>query len=117
MLDIFFAICYSIGIKNILEVKMVELTEHAYERWKKRCKGNRKSLEKSAQKAYDSGKRSCDFSKETRVYLDNLLKQSHGNSVRVYANFVYIFYDTVLITLFPLNTKLLKKEIVRGQYD
>ena len=89
---------------------MVELTAHACERAKERKIGTGESIYKNAQKAYERGKSPDDFGKEVRKYLNNVLKGSKGNNVKVYGNFVYIFFNNILITTFPLSQKLLQKE-------
>ena len=90
---------------------MVELTVHAYERCKERSIGHGETIYNNVQKAYDRGRLPDDFNKEAKKYLSNLLKGSKGNSVRVYGNFVYIFFNNILITMFPFNQKIIKKNM------
>ena len=87
---------------------MVELTYHAYQRAKERKIGDKSSIYQNVEKAYENGKNIEDFNKEIRKYLTNTLKNSNGNMIKVYGNFVYIFFNNILITLFPLSQKLIQ---------
>lgn len=88
---------------------MVQFTQHSIERSKERfCKGH-KSMERNAEMAFSNGKSPSEFPKEIRKYLENVLLKSKANTVKVWGNNVYLFYNDVFITVFPMNQKILRK--------
>lgn len=89
---------------------MVKFTQHSIERTKERCSKGHKSIERNAEMALSNGKCPSEFGKETRRYLENILLQSKANTVKVWGNNIYLFYNDILITVFPMNQKILRKE-------
>lgn len=89
---------------------MVELTVHAYERSKERGAGKGECAYKNAEKAFVKGKSPEDFDKQTRKYLENVLKGSKGNNIKVWGNNIYLFFDNILITVFPMPAKMNNKK-------
>ena len=88
---------------------MVQFTQHSIERIKERCTKGHKSIERNVEMAFANGKSASEFPKEIRRYLENVLKQSKANTVKVWGNNIYLFYNEVFITVFPINQKLLRK--------
>ena len=89
----------------------VQLTQHGAQRLKERSnkKGTTAALQ-YAQKALERGKNIADFSKETQTYLINVLKNSRGDLIKVYANQIFLFGGNNLITTYPMQSKVLQKE-------
>ena len=89
----------------------VQLTQHGAQRLKERSnkKGTTAALQ-YAQKALERGKNIADFSKETQTYLINVLKNSKGDLIKVYANQIFLFGGNNLITTYPMQSKVLQKE-------
>lgn len=89
----------------------VQLTQHGAQRLKERSnkKGTTAALQ-YAQKALERGKNIADFSKETQTYLINVLKNSKGDLIKVYANQIFLFGGNNLITTYPMQGKVLQKE-------
>lgn len=82
---------------------MCHLTDHAVQRTKERVGLPKRSAEKNAQKALESGIRHCETKGSLNRYITALYwKQETANNIRIYCNNVYIFNNDVLITVFPL---------------
>lgn len=85
------------------------ITEHAYEKAKERLNWKAKVLDKMAQKAFDEGIQHKDTKGTLRKYITKLwFRHKHCNNIRIYGENIYFFCDQRLITLYRLDTKLLK---------
>lgn len=80
----------------------MRLTRHATRRLRQRAGLNKKSLDYMTQRAYDLGLRRRETTGRLRRYMD-ALKYGRGNTtIRLYANFVWVFGDEALITVYPI---------------
>jgi hypothetical protein len=87
----------------------VKCTDHAYERAKYRFKWKKSTLDRMAHKAYNHGITYYDAKgrlKKWMGYKYSLYK--HVNNIRIYGQNVYFFSGNLLVTLYRLETKLLK---------
>jgi len=85
------------------------VTEHAYEKAKERLNWKGKVLDKMAQKAFDKGIQHKDTKGTLKKYITKLwFNYKHCNNVRIYGENIYFFCGEKLITLYRLDTKLIK---------
>lgn len=88
---------------------MARVTDHAARRTKERLGISKRAAEKNAEKALQTGIRHCDTSGGLNRYISALYwRHQTANNVRIYCDNVYIFHDSVLITVFPLPQKYRK---------
>ena len=84
----------------------MKLSEHAKKRMRERSGLNVKSLDRTAEIAFQDGLRHGDCTGRLKKYVDCLFLSHHtGNNIRVYGDNVYIFNGTTLITLLKLPNK------------
>lgn len=88
---------------------MTQLTKHGYSRMKERGNFRGGNAQKQVEKAYLHGKNPEDFPKEIQRYLENVVKGSVGNMVKVSGNLIYLFHDNIFITAFGFPAKLTHK--------
>jgi len=92
---------------------MIEITNHAYERARERCSLKEKSLNALATKAYEHGLHHKDTSGQLHKYITKLyLTHRNANQIRVYGEYVYIFNNQILITVFCIPNNL-KKQVLK----
>ena len=88
---------------------MAYVTNHAVKRTKQRLGLPKKLAEKNAERALAEGLRHRDTGGSLYRYIESLYwKNKTANNVRVYCNFVYIFHDSLLITVYPLPQRYRK---------
>lgn len=94
----------------------IAITTHGNVRLKERVglKGN--SQKELALRAYVKGKCPIDFGKELRSYLENVLRYSSGDTIRVWSNQIWIYGNGHLITSWVVPQKLWLKEKMRKEY-
>lgn len=81
----------------------MQITRHARERAAERQGADKAAARRNAQQALKHGKRRQETTGGLRRYLDALFKKYRtANNIKTYQNFVYIFRNGVLITLFQL---------------
>lgn len=87
----------------------VEVTKHATSRMVKRCGVSKKSIDRLAEKALAQGLTRKDVSGSLARYLDKLyLSRRVANNIRIYAQKVFLFKGTMLITVLDLPTRYYK---------
>ncbi|MDP1810580.1 MAG: hypothetical protein Q8K66_04165 [Sediminibacterium sp.] len=87
----------------------VTITEHAFNRAKERLGLNQQAFKKIAVKAYISGKAHDKAKGQLRDYISELyLRYKNANNIRIYGEVVYLFCNSVLITLYHLPNDLKK---------
>lgn len=85
----------------------VILTTHAKKQLRKRLGLPKKVLERQAQEAFSKGVRHSEARGKARKWLDKqFLSHGNCNNARVYNNYLYVFRDNVLITVFCVPLKL-----------
>jgi len=91
----------------------VIVTKHAKDRFKDRLGLPKRACEKQAQLALDKGFKHSDAKGKARKHIDNVFfKNKKANNIRVYGEVLYVFRNSLLITVlhFPSElTKFLKK--------
>lgn len=92
----------------------VLLTQHANERMKTRTNFSPTRAQEIAEKALWCGKDPSDFPKNTRRYLENVLRRSAegdgADTLKVLGNDSYLFCKGVLITIIPIPEKVRKAD-------
>lgn len=90
-------------------MKKVKVTNHAKKRIIERAGINKRSVIKSAERAFTCGLEHSDLTGILKKYIDKIyLKEKKANNIRIYGDKVYLFYDKTLITVLNLTTKLSK---------
>jgi len=88
---------------------MAYVTRHAEKRTRKRIGLPKRVTGKNADKALRDGVRHRDVNGSLRRYVDALyFRNTAGNNIRIYNDFVYIFHNQTLITVFPLPQRYRK---------
>lgn len=91
------------------ELKQCIATKHAYEKAKERMNWRSKVLDKMMQKAFYEGVQHKDTKGTLRKYITKLwFRYKNCNNVRIYGENIYFFSDQTLITLYRLDSKLVK---------
>lgn len=84
------------------------ITDHAYER-RKRLGLNKKAFARLAERAYNDGVEHCNTNgRLNKLFTALYFKGTHANSIRIYGEFIYIFQNNILVTVFELNNKYKK---------
>lgn len=94
-------------------------TVHGKERIRKRIGINKKAVEKMKDKAFTLGLTHSETTGSLNKYYTFLYFQNESaTNIRIYANYVWIFTNEVLITVFPVpnrhknsSNKLLKRKV------
>lgn len=82
---------------------MTYVTDHAAKRTKERVGLPKRVVWKNAERALSDGIKHGQTRGALRRYLDGLyFKRETANNIRVYCDYVYIFHNEMLITVFPL---------------
>lgn len=90
------------------------ITDHAEKRLRKRIGLNKSSLQKMTDKALEKGISHAETSGSLHRYIDKLyLTERKANNIKIYGEYVYLFRDSTLITVFALPSKFHK--IVRNK--
>lgn len=85
------------------------VTNHAKQRTKERLGVRKKTADKIATKALNQGITHSMVKGNLKSYLDKLyLKERTANNLRIYNRKVYLFKDTVLVTVLNLPQNLVK---------
>lgn len=88
---------------------MAYVTNHATKRTKERLGLSKKLATKNAERALAEGLRHRDTGGSLFRYIESLYwKNRTANNVRIYCNYVYIFHDSLLITVYPLPQRYRK---------
>lgn len=88
---------------------MTSVTNHAVKRTKERLGLSKKLAAKNAERALAEGLRHRDTGGSLYRYIESLYwKNRTANNVRIYCNYVYIFHDSLLITVYPLPQRYRK---------
>lgn len=86
-----------------------KVTDHATKRTKERLGLPKKLATKNAERALQEGLRHRDTGGSLFRYIESLYwKDRTANNVRIYCNYVYIFHDSLLITVYPLPQRYRK---------
>ena len=88
---------------------MACVTNHAIKRTKERLGLSKKLAAKNAERALTDGLRHKDTRGSLHRYIASLYwKNRTANNVRIYCDYVYVFHDSLLITVYPLPQKYRK---------
>lgn len=81
----------------------MNLTKHGQDRIRKRIGINKKSIGGMTDKAFQSGIEHKQTTGRLNKYFSHLyFKERKANNIRIYSNYVWIFYNKTLITVFPI---------------
>ena len=88
----------------------ISLSKHAEKRMKERLNLNKQAATRMANKAYEQGINGNIKNGSLKKYIDSKIKEGKINEyteVKIYGDYVYIFDDGLLITVFivPKNLK------------
>ena len=85
---------------------LVEITNHAYKQCKKRLKLKKESVNKLAVKAFTEGMTHKEAKGSLSRYLSSLyFKERTANNIKLLHDYVFIFRDNMLITVYILPPK------------
>lgn len=85
------------------------ITRHAYKRAKERLRWKKSVLRRMAQVAFEEGFTHAETKGQLRGFLDKVwLNYKVCNNIRIYGEHVYIFADNRLVTIYRVQTKLIK---------
>ena len=85
------------------------ISEHAKQRMKERCGFNKKTCERMAQKALESGISHKQTKGRLNKWVTSLFfKKRSANNIRLYGDNAYIFCGETLITVIPIPPSLKK---------
>ena len=88
---------------------MACVTNHAIKRTKERLGLSKKLAAKNAERALTEGIQQKETSGSLNRFMEALYwKNRTANNVRIYCDYVYVFHDSVLITVYPLPQKYRK---------
>ncbi len=88
---------------------VVHVTDHAYKRAKERFNWSPATIEKMAQKAYDSGLKHKDTKGVLNKYLTSVwAKNKTANNISIHGEVIYIFCFERLITVYHIPSELRK---------
>jgi hypothetical protein len=91
----------------------MKITKHAAQRGNERLGLTNDSFVKLSAKALKKGIKHCDCKGQLKKYIDALyLKHKTANNIRIYGEFVYLFCNEILITVFQLPVEF-KKVIIK----
>lgn len=88
----------------------VHVTKHGERRIRERCGGNKKSVDKMAEKALERGLKREELIGDLRKWADSYYYQTEnkGTRVRIYNNKLWIFKHNILITVLSIPGNLHK---------
>ena len=97
----------------------VIVSNHAYERLRKRCGFNKNAAERMADKAYQAGLSYRETRGVLKGYMTELYRKyrcQHGKAYKVYGDFVYCFVvtpvgATVLVTVLDVPNDVKHKSL------
>lgn len=83
---------------------MVRATVHAKKRLRERSGIPKSATMKMTERAYEKGIKRTDAKGRLRVFLDEQYEKNggFGNELRVYGDFLYIFHEMSLITVYAV---------------
>ncbi|CAA6803337.1 MAG: Unknown protein [uncultured Thiotrichaceae bacterium] len=80
----------------------IRVTKHAMKRFKQRLGLPKSAHKKSALRAYKDGLADDHARGKAKLFLRKLASNNNKNILRVYGEFVYIFDETTLVTVFGI---------------
>jgi hypothetical protein len=87
----------------------VSISEHASTRMKERLGIPKSAHQRTAQRAFDQGVKHSETFGNLCRYLDKqYLSHSQANNMRVHGHHIFVFADTVLITVLHLPQNLVR---------
>ena len=87
----------------------LKVSKHAEKRMKERVGLNKKTIDNVAKRALEKGLAHKDLKGSLLKYINSLyLSHKKANNIKVFNNKVYLFRDTLLITVIPLPFKYTK---------
>ena len=96
----------------------MKVSRHAERRMRKRLGIGRDSCLRMAERIYEKGKKYSDTTGRLRRYIDFVRFKEGENKdfdVRVYGNYIYIYKEEVLITVYEIDKKL--KRLACGDFN
>jgi len=86
----------------------MEITQHAYQRAKKRFSWTGSTLDRMAAKALAEGMLHAEAKGKLRKYLDGVWLRHRNGNFRIYGQNLYIFVGEKLVTLYRIPSELVK---------
>lgn len=80
----------------------MNITQHAYQRARERFRWKPETLERMAKRAVKKGETVDDVTGLAKFHVGK-----HGKESRLYGHIVYVIKDEKLITLMPVNERVL----------
>lgn len=94
---------------------MINITEHAYQRAKERLNLNADTLKKLCALAYCYGKQQHETKGALLKYLQRRKDEHLPNEFRIYGDNLFIFKQTLLVTVYRLPNEVNKKQYFRNE--
>lgn len=89
-----------------MDDKNIKVTRHAEKRIRQRLGVNKKSTERTAEKALQQGITHKEATGKLSKYMDGIFLANRTlNNMRVYNHSIYLFHGKTLITVLPLPKK------------
>ena len=89
------------------DANKVAISNHAFERAQERLSLNPKSFIKMVDKAYQKGIKESELVGDFASYI-NELRGEREQEVRIYGEFIYIFVNKLLVTVYVCPSKYVK---------
>jgi len=87
-------------------------SKHAIKRVRKRIGIKKKAVNNMRDSAFIKGVTHAGAKGKLKRYISKLyLTHNQGNNIRIYANYVWVFQNKNLITVFPVPSRLIKQAI------
>lgn len=87
----------------------IEVSRHAIKRAKERMGLNKDAIIRLASLAFEKGKSHSDTTGSLHRYLDKVYLLKHeANNMKIYGEFLYLFSNNILVTIFKIDNKLKK---------
>jgi hypothetical protein len=97
---------------------MAEISKHAKYRIKERIGISKTLSTKLADKALEFGKHPNEFTGSFRRYLDKIYFTNRAiNNIRVYNNYIYLFQNSILVTVLLVPYKYRKNFKLKSKID
>ncbi|MCM1258814.1 MAG: hypothetical protein NC307_13295 [Roseburia sp.] len=87
----------------------MQISKHAKQRMKERCRFSRKSQDRMARKAFDEGITHAQTKGKLNKWITSLyFKNKKSNNIRLYGDKAYIFCGETLVTVIQIPAGLRK---------
>lgn len=94
----------------------IDVSRHAERRLRERLGINRRAAKRLAEKAFYEGVRHKDTCGRLKKWMSGLYKKNRkANNMRIYGDFLYIFCDHILVTVFIVPNDM--RQLIRASQN